>query len=220
MQIHKGLQAMLYHNALAIQHNDFSNPRSTSLVIDQVQKVLWLFEGHAHTEDSMVFPLIAQHAPEVVADFEAQHDKDHQLAAGVEDCLDKLAHCSTAAACYEQGLRLKRAFERFIAFNLEHMILEETVVAPIIWQHFPDEELHQLTARIVQQLPEDKNRHYTDWMLMGNSDVEVIQWLTNVRDTAPDFVYAALCERARTVLDAGRWQQIESSLQVPSVLLN
>ena len=220
MQIHKGLQAMLYHTALAIQHNDFANQRSTSLVVDQVQKVLWLFEGHAHTEDSMVFPLIAEHAPEVVADFEAQHETDHQLGATLEAILEKVAACNSSAECMATGLELKRAFEKFIAFNLEHMIKEETIVAPIIWQHYSDAELHELTGRIVRALPEDKNRHYTDWMLIGNSDAEVIQWLHQVRDTAPSFVYDGLCERARNVLNADRWQYIETAMQTFAISNN
>jgi hemerythrin-like domain-containing protein len=220
MQIHKGLRAMLYDTAIALQQNDFSQLRPTSLVVDQVQKVLWLIEGHAETEDTKVFPLIKVHAPEMVAEFEAQHEKDHQLCASVEACLESLVNCTDTESRMALGLLLQQAFQLFVAFNLEHMVMEETKVAPVIWAHYSDEDLHQLTASIVRSLPADKNDHYTDWMLIGNSDVEVIQWLSSVRATAPDYVYNGLCERARRVLNAERWKQIDHHLQATEAALN
>lgn len=220
MQIHKGLKAMLYHTAMSIQHNDFSDAFATGHVIDQVQKVLWLFEGHAHTEDSMVFTLIEKQAPELVADFEAQHIIDHQLGADVDACLDALLESHTIAGREAAGIALKNAYERFLAFNLEHMIKEETQVAPAIWANYSDAELHQLTARIVQSIPQDKNELYTDWMLIGNSNREVIEWLSNVRATAPAFVYEALYERAGQLLPISRWEVIEAALQETVATLN
>lgn len=220
MQIHKGLKAMLYHTAMNIQHNDFSDELATGHVIDQVQKVLWLFEGHAHTEDSMVFPLITSQAPELVKDFEAQHVIDHQLGAEVEQSLDALLESHSAAGREAAGIALKNAFEKFLAFNLEHMIKEETQVAPAIWASYSDADLHQLTARIVQSIPPDKNELYTDWMLIGNSNREVIQWLSQVRATAPAFVYEGLYERAGQILPIGRWQVIEAALQEAELSLN
>lgn len=212
-QIHKGLRAMLYDTAMAIQLNDFTNVRSTSLVVDQVQKVLWLFEGHAHTEDTKVFPLIERHAPHVVADFEAQHDEDHALGEAVQQKLDKLPACKTENERKLAGAALQQAFESFVAFNLDHMVQEETIVAGIIWQHYSDEELHALSADIVSSLPADKNEHYTNWMIIGNSDVELIQWFMNVRQSAPAFVYEQLCTTASNLLNQDRWQNVSQGLQ-------
>ena len=212
-QIHKGLRALLYDTALALQHNDFNNERTTALVADQVQKVLWLFEGHAHTEDSMVFPLIAQHAPGLVADFEAQHEKDHALGQAVQDKLEALAQCQDTVSREMAGTALQQAFECFVAFNLEHMVMEETLVAPIIWQHYSDEALHALTGEIVRSLPADKNEQYTNWMILGLNDVELIQWLTGVRQTAPSFVFDSLCTTAQQLLKESRWQKLQQGLQ-------
>lgn len=220
MQIHKGLKAMLYHTAMSIQHNDFSDELATGHVIDQVQKVLWLFDGHAHTEDSMVFPLIQHFAPHIVKDFEAQHVTDHELAEEVERCLDKMLEVKSRNDQYETGMELKHAFERFLAFNLEHMIKEETQVAPAIWANYSDEELHLLTAKIVQSIPQDKNELYTDWMLIGNSNKEVIEWLDNVKATAPSFVFEGLCNRAQQLLPISRWQIIEAAMYENMAALN
>ena len=219
-QIHQGLKAMLYHTAMSIQHNDFSDELSTGHVIDEVQKVLWLFEGHAHTEDSMVFPLIKEHAPHIVEDFEKQHVQDHELGADVERCLDKILDSDLQSDRMEAGNELQYAFERFLAFNLEHMIREETQVAPAIWKNYTDEELHQLTGKIVQSIPQDKNDLYTDWMLIGNSNHEVIAWLSNVKVTAPSFVFDGLCERAKHLLPISRWQMIETALTEDAAILN
>lgn len=220
LQIHKGLRAMLYDTALNLQLADYGNVAATALVADQVQKVLWLFEGHAHVEDSQVFPLVAQHAPEVVADFEGQHEEDHALGEAVQEQLNQLASCSTASERKLAGLGLQQAFQNFVAFNLEHMVKEETIVAALLWQHYSDEQLHALTNEIVRNLPPEKNQHYTNWMILGNNDEELIQWLTSVRQQAPPFVYDQLCGLAKQLLKQSRWENLSTTLAEVSLQLN
>lgn len=220
LQIHKGLRAMLYETALNLQHADFGNVAATALVTDQVQKVLWLFEGHAHVEDSQVFPLIAHHAPETVADFESQHEQDHALGEALQLQLNQLAACTNADERKLAGLSLQQAFQCFVAFNLEHMVKEETIVAGLLWKHYSDEQLHALTNEIVRNLPPEKNQHYTNWMILGNNDEELIQWLCAVRQQAPPFVYDQLCDLAKQLLKTVRWEKVSNALAEPTLALN
>jgi hypothetical protein len=220
LQIHKGLRAMLYETALNLQHADFGNVAATALVTDQVQKVLWLFEGHAHIEDSKVFPLIATHAPEVVDDFESQHVQDHALGEALQQQLDKLAACEHPTERKLSGLALQQAFQCFVAFNLEHMVKEETIVASLLWEHYTDQELHALTEEIVRNIPPEKNQHYVNWMILGNNDEELIQWLTSVRNSAPSFVYDQLCDLAKQLLKTARWEKVSSALAEAPLVLN
>lgn len=220
MQIHKGLRAMLYDTALALQHNDFTNVRTTSLVADQVQKVLWLFEGHAHTEDTKVFPLLQQHFPALIDEFEAQHEKDHALGEAVQQSLQELADATDNISRTMAGTLLQQSFQCFVAFNLEHMVQEETKVAPAIWEYYTDEDLHALSSEIVRSLPADKNEHYTNWMIVGNSDIELVQWFTQVRHAAPSFVYEQLCETAKKILNNERWSNVQSKLDAMALSAN
>lgn len=60
---------MLYYCSLAIQHNDFSDDTAAATTIGSLKELIWLFEGHAHTEDTKVFGLIQKIVPDIIDDF-------------------------------------------------------------------------------------------------------------------------------------------------------
>ena len=212
-QIHKGLRALLYNTALQIQHTDFSDEHETTQVLDKVELVIWLFEGHAHVEDTMVFPLIEKHAPEVVADFEAQHVEDHRLG---EALVEAVANCKKAATINAKLIAAKNlllAFNDFLAFNVKHMNQEETIVNSHIWKHYTDEELLKHGAEIVKSIPPEKNGHYSKWMLLGLNNHEIAVWFTAIKTMAPLPVVNMFYELAAKELDADRWSLIKNALE-------
>jgi hypothetical protein len=212
LQIHKGLRAMLYDTAIAIQQCDFGDEEATAFVVKRVEQVIWLFEGHAHTEDSKVFPMIQAYAPEVVQDFEQQHVLDHAHGETLQQTLDLVKTAPDEESRKSSATGLCRAFEFFLAFNLEHMVKEETFINPLLWKYYSDAELHALTAKIVQSIPMDMNMLYSHWMIAGINDEELITWLEQARQMAPPIVYDYLWDTACQVLKPERWAKISERL--------
>jgi hemerythrin-like domain-containing protein len=216
-QIHKGLRALLYDTALLIQHTDFTNEQETAAVINQVQLVNKMFGHHAHIEDNMVFPLLNDYAPEVVADFEKQHQTDHQLSEGLERCLALFNETNSEVQNTWAGNELLQSFNAFLAFNVEHMKNEETIINSILWKHYTDAQLLQKVQEIGASIPPDENAVHASWMLKGLASHEIIQWLTGVRLGAPAPVFEGLCAVAEKVLPAAKWNTIQAALQLNTV---
>lgn len=213
-QVHQALRALLYHASITVQHTDFTQTVQVNKTILLVKQLVDFFEAHAHKEDTMVFPLIAGAAPELVADFEAQHVKDHQLGEALENAVTQ---CITADSVTDKilaGRHLQRALNAFTAFNLEHMNAEETLVLEVLHREYTDEILLQKEQEIVAKLTPEEKSFSGYWMLKGLAMHEIIDWYRKIQASAPPFVLAEFMELAERALSDEKLKNLHKSLQV------
>ena len=211
-QIHKGLRALLYHTALQLQHCHFWDPTQADAALEQVKEVITLFEEHAVVEDEQIFPLLQSYTPAIVADFEQQHDTDHQLGTQLHHCINEVKGASSPEARQQAGYALSLAFQDFTAFNLTHMNAEENVVNKALWLHYTDEQLMEKQRAIAAKVNPQLNDRYAFWMLKGLSAPEIVQWFRIVQQTAPAPVWANLKRIAKTALPAAVVFDIEAAI--------
>jgi len=216
-QIHQGLRAMLYHCSLKVQHTDFSDDTAAASTIASLKELVWLFESHAHTEDTKVFTLIQEIAPDIITDFEKQHDKDHMLAAHLQGCIEQYEAATKTSDKIFTGRQLQFSLAEFTAFNLSHMNMEEVIIRDLLWQHFSDEQLHAVTMDIVASLPPEKNARYSYWMLKGLSTNEIIDWFKGIQATAPSVVLDQMLALAVTALPETELNTIQEAIAVELV---
>jgi hypothetical protein len=183
-----------------------------------VELVNLLFHSHAHIEDNHVFPMIAPFAPQVVSDFEAQHDTDHELSEALVKCLARFTETNSPEQNILAGYELMQQFNAFLAFNVEHMRKEETVVAGILWEHYTDNDLLLKVQEIGSSIPPEKNKHYTYWMLKGMATHEIIGWFNSIKHTAPPQVFDIFCHIAEEALPARQWNIISDTLHEGALL--
>lgn len=212
-QVHKGLRTLLYDTALLLQHTDFSNEKEIYAAIDRVKLVARLFEHHAHIEDSQVFPMIGNTAPEIVADFEAQHQTDHELSQQLEKCIALFTETNTPEQNRYAGNELSQSFHAFLAFNVEHMRKEETIVNECLWRHYTDKDLQRKVQEIAASVPPGENQHFSYWMLKGMATQEIVDWFSTIKQTAPPPVYAFFCSLAGTALSQAEWKRVQEGME-------
>jgi len=212
-QIHKGLRALLYDTAIAIQHTDFLLPAQVHETFGKIEKTLWLFEGHAHTEDELLFPLLQSLSPDIVMDFEQQHQRDHELGESLRKLINAYNNAEDANARIHCGILLLQAFNEFTAFNLEHMNREETIINEALWQHYTDQDILAIEKTIVASIPAEKNPWYWKWMMRGLNNTEIITWLKKVKAFAPTAIFEALTGVAARELPTDRWTAIRQNTE-------
>jgi len=212
-QIHKGLKALLYHTALTLQHTDFTDDEQNQQAISLLKEVVLLFDGHAHTEDSLVFPMLNEVAPDLVAEFEKQHVRDHQLGEEMEAAIDQLEAAGSRAEKIKAGTQIQLAFTEFLAFNLSHMNQEETIINEKLWAHYSDDELMTIPQKVVATIPPEKNARYGYWMLKGLPQKEIIDWYNEIKENAPPFVLAQMLKLAESALPQEKYQLLLKSVE-------
>lgn len=217
-QIHKGLRALLYDTAILLQHTNFTVEAEIAAATERVKLVNRMFDQHAHTEDNKVFPMIEKHAPEVVADFEAQHQTDHQLSLGLERCLHLFTETNTPEQTQYAGNELLQSFNAFLAFNVEHMRKEETIVNNCLWRHYTDAELLKKVQEISAAIPPEENKYFVFWMLRGMATHEIIDWYNVIKLSAPSPVFTFFCDLGEEALPAKKWDCVKEALQEGALL--
>lgn len=216
--VHKGLRALLYETALLMQQTDFTNEEQAEKALEQLQTVLALFDKHAHTEDSLVFAPIQQTEAAVVNELEKEHVKDHELGQRLGGLMTVFSKAVSEENKLEAAAALNIAFVEFMVFNLEHMAKEEDIINKALWKHFSDQELHAITQKIVSTMPPQTMVQFSKWMMRGISNNEITGWLKEVKNSAPDFVFAGLMQTAENELAGQRWQQVQETLSEGALL--
>lgn len=211
-QVHKGLRAMLYETALCLQQTDFNTPEETEKSLAQLETVIALFEKHAHTEDTIVFAAIHAQEPALVSTFEQEHEEDNALAIRINGLLTAFKYAVSSEDKASIGAGITQAFIDFMVFNLKHMAKEEDIINKALWRHYSDMELHALTQQILRALPSLTLDQYSKWMMRGLSNNEIIAWLRQVKNTAPDFVFQALMKTMEDELCVPRRQWVQEGL--------
>jgi hemerythrin-like domain-containing protein len=210
--IHKGLRSMLYETAILLQQTNFSNAEEAPEAIEQVKAVVELFESHAHKEDTYVFPAIASWEPSVVAAFEQEHLEDHELGESLQKWLTAFDYAVAPSAKQTIGEELTKAYIQFMVFNLRHMAKEEQVISPILWRYYSDNELHDITLKIMKAVPPQEMAAFSRWMVKGLNNAELLYWLRGVKNTAPQPAFHALLAVAEKELHPHRWSFLQESL--------
>lgn len=217
-QVHKGLRALLYETALQVQHTDFWHVEEGERAIEMIGYVVDIFEKHAFTEDTLVFPAVEKYDPAIADAFEQEHVKDHLLGELLTNAMNNYHNAAIITDKAEAGKKVQLAFSKFMVFNLEHMAKEEEVINPILWRHYSDAELMGITQVILAKVPPADKAEMNKWMMRGLNNTEITAWLKGVEKNAPDVVFQSLFVIAEKELPERRFRQVLESLTEGAML--
>src|SRR6185295_599367 len=116
-----------------------------------------------------------------------------------------------AAPNYAAGalaLRLYRHLALFVAENLQHMHVEETVNNAVLWAHYTDAELVQLHKRILDAVTPVEHLEVARWMVPAMSPAERAGMLHGARAGMPPEAFLGLLEHVRPHLDPRGWTKL------------
>lgn len=210
--IHKALRTMLYDAALTLQQTYFADENEAETALGKVEAVLYLFEQHAHHEDSQVLPAIELYEPQLVEDFEKEHVTDINLGSRLSTLLNIFRDAVADEDRIYCGSAISKAFVEFMVFNLEHMAKEEIYINQALWKHYTDEQIIMLSQKLVASIPPAEKALSAKWMFRGTNNVEVINWLKSVKQSAPAFVFESMLSIAENELPENRWEKVQTAV--------
>ncbi|HEX6569615.1 MAG TPA: hypothetical protein VF015_10630 [Acidimicrobiales bacterium] len=136
----------------------------------------------------------------------------------LEQALTKLAglvDATVAAPTPAAGLEVHRELSAFVAAYLPHLLDEETLVMPAIWQHRTDDDLARARRAFLAAMPAEDAALSRRVMLPAMSPAERAGMLRTLRAAAPVAVFTGVMEDARRILSGRDWQRLEADLAAP-----
>jgi hypothetical protein len=210
--IHKGLRAMLYATSLKIQQADLSSSTEGAVLLAEMQLLLTLFETHAHSEDTYYNAPLEKQKPEIATLFEREHVEDHRLGSELLAIITSWKAATDAQSRFMAGQNLFYAFNEYVAFNLYHMNKEEILLNEALWSAYSDEQIAAFEQEAVQNIPPDKMGEYGKWILRGNNNQDIADWISAIKNGAPAEVYDWILGLAKQELETDRFSAITRSL--------
>lgn len=192
--IHKGLRRAQALLLARLGANDFGDAATTEKLVADLRRLLSMAAAHVKHEDTEIHAALK--ARGIATDLLDEQHEDHHAAFKLLEHRIVAVETAAAAGRAEAGRALYLAFAAYIADDFAHMHEEETVTAPVLWQHFSDEELLAIEMRIISSLPPEENMAFTRMMLPAMNPAQRAMMVGGMLEAMPREVFAAVVEFA------------------------
>ncbi|HEY3421478.1 MAG TPA: hemerythrin domain-containing protein [Methanomassiliicoccales archaeon] len=149
--IHKGQRFEMFRISDLAGQAEPEDPESLTRLSARIAAFRDELRNHAHTEETYVHPILAQRVPGGARKLEQDHTVMHRqlddLVAMTETMMSNKSIPSTEGKALFQELYL--AWNRFVAFYLEHIDYEEEQAQPELWRLCSDEEVKGIFGHII-----------------------------------------------------------------------
>ena len=214
--IHKALRAMLYETALQLQQIDFSGTAGCRSLLNRIREIQFIFRKQAAYEMEYLFqPLGIKEAVDQI-----KKSNSDLMTRG--DHLIHVVNISAQAVSQPDrimaGSALAVSFRHFLSTAIGQMELEESLLSTVIWKKYSDPELRNIHRKIQDNYSAMEKEVIAFWMIRGLNKSELLQWLEEVRQTAPSYVYHAILELAEQELPTVYRDEVLEKLAREAVL--
>ncbi len=214
-EIHKALRAWMSHVLLRLGQMDTRDEEESAAVVGELEHLLAAMQAHLTTENTHVHPAIEARRPGALAQIEQDHRAHEKSIAN----LSRLAQAMLAAnakARESAALFLYRAFALFLAENLEHMQVEETLNNQLLWSAYDDSELLAIHQGILASTPPEKMAAIASWMIPAVTPAARTQMLSGIQASAPAPAFLGMLNIAQSRLSVRDWSKLSQSLGLPA----
>lgn len=202
-KIHKAIRKSLFETGLAAGRTDFSVQAEVEELRPRLADMLAILRMHGHKEDDFVLPMLLDRAPEIVAHDTEAHHVIEKLIDGVEASYGEVAADGiTPQERDRRGTEFFNTLNHFIGEYMLHMHGEETETAARMYENFSDEELAQLSQRIVGALSPQEMMMTMKYMVPAINTPERDGLLGAIKAAAPAPVYEQIAAFADAPLMA------------------
>jgi hypothetical protein len=211
-QLHKGLQALLYDTAMMLQQTDFSQSAEGRYALEKLDTLIHLCDQHALLEDTHLLPAIRPFDEAAIASLEKDHQDGRLMAMRIKSLMQTYEQAVSGEDKLEVARIIVNANRALLIASLNHMSREEEVLNIILWCRFTDAEIFAIEQNILSHIAPEELTLYSQWMIRGMNNPEIIAWLKTVEKTAVGPVFQVLFTQAENELSAIRWQRIQEGL--------
>jgi hemerythrin HHE cation binding domain-containing protein len=181
--IHKGIRLMLYQLGSRLQAQSFADVNESNAVVARIKRdlgdslsncLLCLLSAHAGHEERDIFSRVNVHDPDVVTLVMREHGDVARCIQSVAKTCDEVMELTQSARRTEVGDRLIAEVNDLVALYLSHLNNEETLLVPVMWEWFNDDEIRAMRMIFYDHLPLPLFETWLRWALPALNQEELI----------------------------------------------
>jgi hypothetical protein len=89
---------------------------------------------------------------------------------------------------------------------------EELFLNAILWRHYSDFEIKEITQRIIQSIKPQMLLEESRWMMRSINTREAVDWLMGIKVSAPSETFKLFVRMAHEEMPFERWIKVKDSL--------
>lgn len=214
--IHKALRACLCETLVRVGRADPRDDTDVREALAEVRGLLDKCAAHVDKENRYVHPAIEARASGTTTQVAEEHDHHASAIAVLRAEVIAVAAIAPGPRRDTAMLALYRGLARFVADNLEHMHVEETVHNAALWSAYTDPELVAIEQAILAGIPPAEMMDLLPWMIRAVTPASRAQMFTGMRAGMPPPAFEAVTGLARSVLDARNVAKLDAAMQDPA----
>lgn len=212
--IHKALRSFMCDTLCRIGRVDTDDADEFAATLAQLDTLLALCTSHIEHEEDFLHRAIEARQPAGSTRTAADHQEHVDSIATLRAQAAALA-AAPAPARPALALRLYRHLALFVAENLQHMQIEETVNAATLWAHYSDAELHALHQRLLATLPPQQHLLVARWLVPALSPAERADLLGAMKPQTPPEAFLGVLAHVQPHVDAIGWIKLTRAIGMP-----
>jgi len=211
--IHKALRSFMSETLVRVGRADVADPDDLHAALEQLETLLTLCLNHIEHENEFVHTAIEARQPGGAARTGGDH-LEHR------DSIDALraeaAGLRSAAARLQPALalRLYHHLALFVAENLQHMHIEESVNNAALWAAYSDAELIEIHDRLLVGISPPQFMLVARWMVPALNPMERAGLVGGIQAQTPPEALLGVLACVRPHLDERGWDKLARAVGV------
>jgi hemerythrin-like domain-containing protein len=213
--IHKGIRNKLFEVSVKAGKVDYADPAAVNGLYDEFASLVASIRGHHTMEENFYHPLLADRVPGGPEQLEEEHETVEHLMNNLVAHLDRIRSKSAKfEKCRELGLEFYLAFNRFIAFFLNHIDGEEEYYEPTLRNLCNIEELENTEISLIGSQKPEEGLQNLKMMLAAASVDDLAELVARARAALPPEVMQGGFQLAESMLSAQDFAALKAKLGV------
>ena len=185
--IHTGWRARLFNIQMKWQQN-YTASNEASEMADDLQTFLHHYYESAGRVDQFILGNIIWQEPQVAAILAEDRSIDNDLLYKLEKMLDQLKNSSPAEEREATFTSVFYTLNEFVAFNLYLTNKEETILLPLLWKHFNNEEIISMEQLLITSTNHLDKLVIDSYGIMRRDGSVTSEWMGGTIETSmPEF---------------------------------
>jgi hemerythrin-like domain-containing protein len=213
--IHKGIRNKLFEVSVKAGRIDYADQAALNGFYDEFSLLVASIRGHHTMEENFYHPLLAERVPGGAEKLEEDHQAVEHLMNNLKAHLDGIRSKSTEfEKRRELGLEFYLAFNRFIAFFLNHIDGEEEYYEPALRNLCTIEELEKTEVSLIGSQKPEEGLQNLQMMLAAASVADLAELMARARAALPPEVIQGGFQLAQGIMSAQDLAALKAKLGV------
>ncbi|MFW9807580.1 MAG: hemerythrin domain-containing protein [Candidatus Thorarchaeota archaeon] len=208
--IHKGIRHILNTRVLQLGQLDLRVGADVKSQSEEVRKSFEVLHVHAAAEEEFVFPHIKEKNPDL---FELLI-RDHQTFTPIMDSLEQqMKSLIVDKERIMKGNDVAQAFNDFVAKYSAHMLVEEKMAQPILWEVLEDNQIIEIIGKMSMKPAPEVSQYFLPYLVQATNPMERIGVLSGMKSLMPAAVFQGAIQIVQKALSTDEWDALRQALE-------